>query len=342
MFTFLIGVVIVTSASFFVKTTMMQQSINNVLHNSGSKVDMLHRSIADMEDDLIIHRNRLQELQDINDDLVKSTDSLSSKTRHLSSELTRRNKEFIQHENHDIHTKLPQMRKKDMILSKKINMLVDKIQRDSYRDAYERFGPGPHQVEFIIELPDASSFQKFVIELAPLEKMPHSVHLFLDQVYHELWNDCSFVFNAPHVIQAGAFPVSNSGKSFEDKMEEFEEVGLESVHFQEYNSEFPHEEWTVGFADTGPDFYINIQDNTEKHGPRSSGGELFDESVDPCFGKVVSGHETIKRIHELPVDSDYVLESLVRIVKARIVGVEHDHHGAQYAPHDMKDKHFTE
>ena len=67
---------------------------------------------------------------------------------------------------------VPSMRKKETILSKKVNALVDKIQRDSYRDAYERFGPGPHRVQFTLELPGFSKYHTFVVELAPLSKMP--------------------------------------------------------------------------------------------------------------------------------------------------------------------------
>ena len=45
--------------------------------------------------------------------------------------------------------------------------------------------------------------ETIIMELAPLRLMPHAVHLFLEQVYHGLWNGCSFVINGPHVFQAG-------------------------------------------------------------------------------------------------------------------------------------------
>jgi len=294
-----------------------------------------------MNEDLEQNRRRMKELQILNDDLIRHNEGLSHTSRSLDSELQRRKAEFIFRENEAYQSKLPSMRKKETILSKKVNALVDKIQRDSYRDAYERFGPGPHRVQFTVELPGFSKYHTFVVELAPLSKMPHSVHLFLDQVYHDLWDDCSFVFNAPHVIQAGAFPISKSGKSYEDKMDEFDEMGLSTVHFQEYNEEYPHKQWTVGFADTGPDFYINMQDNSEKHGPRSKGDELFDETVDPCFGEIIQGRKTIEMIYSLPADRDFVLENPVHIVEARIMDIETDRRGAEFAPHDMKNKHFV-
>jgi len=61
--------------------------------------------------------------------------------------------------------KLPSMRKRDTILSKEVNALVDKIQRDSHRDVYERFGPGPHRVQFS-GTPGFSKYHTFVVELA--------------------------------------------------------------------------------------------------------------------------------------------------------------------------------
>jgi len=124
-------------------------------------------------------------------------------------------------------------------------------------------------------------------------------------------------------MQAGAF---QSGKSEEDKMDEFDEMGLSMVHFQEYNREYPHRQWTVGFANSGPDFYINMQDNTEEHGPRSQVGELFDDNVDPCFGEIVEGRNTIEMICSLPA---------AHIVKARIMGLAS-------APRARKQKHWLD
>ena len=45
--------------------------------------------------------------------------------------------------------------------------------------------------------------------MAPLDYVPHAVHIFLEQVAHGLWNGCYFYINGPHVLQAGP-------QSFED------------------------------------------------------------------------------------------------------------------------------
>ena len=57
-----------------------------------------------------------------------------------------------------------------------------------------RFGPGPHRVSMRLQLPaDTENFPNMpenptiVIQLNPLDEMPLSVHLFLEQVAHKLW-----------------------------------------------------------------------------------------------------------------------------------------------------------
>ena len=43
----------------------------------------------------------------------------------------------------------------------------------------------------------------FTIKLNPVDKMPHSVHLFLEQVHHKLWDGIPFMVNAGHILQTG-------------------------------------------------------------------------------------------------------------------------------------------
>ena len=71
--------------------------------------------------------------------------------------------------------------------------------------ADDSFGPGPHHVRFSVLLPSDRERKPrhFVVECAPLDLMPHAVHLFLEQVMHGLWNNAWFYLNGPHVIQGG-------------------------------------------------------------------------------------------------------------------------------------------
>ena len=110
--------------------------------------------------------------------------------------------------------------------------------------------------------------------------------------------------------------------------------------FQEYNSAYPHQKYTLGYAGRpgktitthslhvyavlyyihtdiyytaihctvstiytgGPEFYISIEDNTKNHGPGSQGSNV---EADSCFGKLLINSiddniNTVKRIQKQP------------------------------------------
>ena len=85
-----------------------------------------------------------------------------------------------------------------------------------------RFGPGPHKVEFTFRVPvvadktadaaatedslEKSKMFSFVVELAPLDLVPHAIHLFLEQIDHGLMDGTHFYLNGPHIVQAGPQP----------------------------------------------------------------------------------------------------------------------------------------
>ena len=50
----------------------------------------------------------------------------------------------------------------------------------------------------------------------------------------------------------------------------------------------------MGMSSTagGPIIYINMDDNTQHHGP---GG--YDGGPDPCFGRITHGHDVVERMH---------------------------------------------
>jgi hypothetical protein len=195
---------------------------------------------------------------------------------------------------------------------------------------YCRFGPGPHHVEISIVLPTESADhpRTFVLEMAPLDFMPHSVHVFLEQVSHGLWNDAYFYLNGPHVLQGGPQAENGMESATEHDARElallpFQEMNLAHLAFPEYSPDFPHIPWSVGFTGRpgGPDFYINKMDNTISHGPGGQYQHDLDEFGDPCFAKVVDGYDTLHAIFSLSTyadDSqyDHFLKQPVRIVNA--------------------------
>ena len=222
---------------------------------------------------------------------------------------------------------LYQRRKKDAEDGKLI-VLQNQIQHISRRHVEEKFGPGPHRVEITLDFPPNAPFSrdninpKFVIELAPLDLMPHSVYFFLLQVYNGCWNGRSFDRNAEHVIQAGLYPYYATPDNAEDDGH-FEELKLQEVAFQEYSEEYPHELHTVGFAGRpgGPEWYISMMDNSEAHGPGGQTKYEVRHEADPCFGKVVEGLEAVYLMQKMQKEADdwEGMKYNVGILKAKIL-----------------------
>mmetsp|Transcript_38905 Transcript_38905/g.81377 ORF Transcript_38905/g.81377 Transcript_38905/m.81377 type:complete len:650 (+) Transcript_38905:152-2101(+) len=228
-------------------------------------------------------------------------------------------------------------RREDALWSK-IDVLVEKYGKSSQREAEEWFGNGIHKVELDIEYPQftvdlpPSSWPRvrgtFTLEMAPLDLMPIAVNLFLQQVHHKLWNGCSFVINAMHILQAGPhrYDESQTGKydaNVASLVDGFQNAKLDKMPFQEYHENYPHNTHTVGFAGRpgGPDFYINKIDNSENHGPGGQSHHDLHEEADPCFGRLVGGIEILKELNKIPVDGErgsLLLHSVV-IVDSRVV-----------------------
>lgn len=167
----------------------------------------------------------------------------------------------------------------------------------------------------IVDLDDTQ--QEVLIELAPITLMPHSVHTFLSQLSEGYWTrgTPAIVMNPGHVLQACPHPCLETkamGGSYPgDPYVDMKHAGLDTVSFQEYHPEYPHEKYTIGFAGrphSGPEFYINMMNNTMDHGPKEAitkkaieDEEEVDEMTmepDPCFGKIISGFEVIDKIAE--------------------------------------------
>lgn len=212
--------------------------------------------------------------------------------------------------------------KRETAWMEQVYVLQNATQREATRAVMERFGKGPHHVVFTVQL-SPEERGTFTVELAPLALLPHANHLFLEQVYHELWDNTWFYLNGPHVLQAG--PQDWEDEDSGQAMSRFTETRLDKLSFPEYHPDFPHEPWTLGFTGRpgGPDWYINKADNTKPHGPGGQYQHDLEEQADSCFAKVVDGKDTLQRVFRseiYPHDSDYAffLEEPIEIVSARI------------------------
>jgi len=148
--------------------------------------------------------------------------------------------------------------------------------------------------------------QIIVMEMASLDQMPHSVYTFLEMISNGLLNGCSFILNAVHELKAAPLPYDGSPPH--EKAKAFLDHGLESVAFREYSPEFPHSQYTVGFAaDGSPSFYINTEDNSAVH------------VGEPCFAKIVSGHDVVQRMNKMPTRNGIWLEQRIGIKEVTIL-----------------------
>ncbi len=148
------------------------------------------------------------------------------------------------------------------------------------------FGKGPYYVEFKVSIDGSSKW--FTIETAPNDAMPHAVYYFLDMVDKKTWDNTVFVHNEDRILSSVL--ASPEG---EDKKHLVENT----LAFPEYSDSFPHEKYTFGFSNLGPEFYLNFNDNNEARGPggkdvNPDGAVLLD--ADPCFARVVIGGDSIK------------------------------------------------
>jgi hypothetical protein len=137
--------------------------------------------------------------------------------------------------------------------------------------------------------------------MGSLDYTPHTIHYWLSQVSMGLWDDSSFVRNAPHVIQAD--PQSAAGTSH---IKDFSPAHLPlHLAFQEYHKSQPHAKYTLGVTGRpgGPDWYISTEDNDEVHGPNGQMQYDMPEEADPCFAKVISGFAVVDRVHAMPIKS---------------------------------------
>ena len=132
--------------------------------------------------------------------------------------------------------------------------------------------------------------------MAPLNLMPHAVDTFLSQVDSKLWDKTVFWHRdgVDHIISASPVLFDQGGT----KDHHFEAMGVRQLSFAEYSPEYPHNAFTLGFADRGPDFYINLLDNTKGHGPGGHDNR-HEDHADPCFAKIVDGLDTIREMYKI-------------------------------------------
>ena len=158
----------------------------------------------------------------------------------------------------------------------------------------------------------------FEVELAPLSEMPHTVFTFLDLVHLRLFDGTSFAAADNSRIEGGSpnhAPTPHAVKLHE----RYAKFGYNRspLGFYEYSPSFPHEAFTIGFTGSpvpGPTLAINLMDNSASRGPDDHG-----KRGEPCFGKIISGFDTLQRIQSAPRAADgYRLALNIEITSVRL------------------------
>jgi cyclophilin family peptidyl-prolyl cis-trans isomerase len=208
---------------------------------------------------------------------------------------------------HELLGKVTELKSRLGSESSQVDRLKNSVQERAKFEVREKYGEGVIRVEMELIFQDrVAGPTKFVIEMASVDDMPHSVHTFLEMVSSGLLDGCSFILNALHVLKAAPLPYDGSPAT--EKARAFTSLGLESVSFKEYHEKYPHKQYTVGFAaDGSPSFYINTEDNSEIH------------AGDPCFGKIVDGIDTVRRLEAQPVRNGIWFEKRIGIKYARLI-----------------------
>jgi len=172
----------------------------------------------------------------------------------------------------------------------RISNLQKSIQDIHRAELEEKYGPGPYRVEATVLIEGKRSF--FTIETAPNDLMPHSVRTFMELVESGLYDGTVFIHDTEHITLAS--PMGTEGEAKPQEL-------TKTLVFPEYSDLFPHDKFTLGFSGRpgGPDFYINMGNNSVDHGPGGQVAHALVEEADSCFGKIIIGKDIVNKFHAM-------------------------------------------
>ena len=205
----------------------------------------------------------------------------------------------------------------------KATTMIDNIKFRNRKEVLEEFGPGPFFVKLTFAFQDSVENESILIELAPLDLMPHTVHTFLKMTSKKLFSKATFVLVQPHILVLGpedSFDKENNAILKERMMSEgYQPNG--ALLFGEFTPEYPHTQYTIGFnRRRGPTFFINMRDNSRSHRSYYTDDGSYVEG-ETCFAKIAEGLDVIPRILSLKKTDGDTLESAVYLVDSQLVNV---------------------
>lgn len=124
------------------RTMYMQDEMNRYVEENQHHVDSLHKTVNEMNQQIDIHQKKMRTLEDLNKDLERTKKNMEheheSLQQRLSQTMTTEEEQKLLEENKSLQDEVNKLKDSDEQSSTLMKQLVDKIQRDSYRDVYER------------------------------------------------------------------------------------------------------------------------------------------------------------------------------------------------------------
>ena len=269
-----------------------------------AKCDETHRKLSTCQGSLneeMEHRNfdvsELRRQLALAQDSLENADALASKRQRLFAE------------------DMASVRDEKDMWQDKTSFIVKRLNFRATESVLKQFGEGPHRVRLTLKFPTQPTMQSIVFEVAPLNSLPHVIEAALNIFHDKSLNGGTFIMSRGHILVFG--PVDphdeENNSRLEQKMVDVDLFPEGALLFTEYSSEQPHSQYTVGFNARGPVMYINMLDNTDRHGPESR------KDPDPCFARVVEGFDVIQRIAQVPTLEDDSLEYPVYIFDSAVL-----------------------
>jgi len=124
------------------RTFVMHEQMNKYVEENSSRVENLSTTVEEMNREIEIHRKRMKTLQQMNADLERSKLELEQEHFQMKNKLentmaTEDEKKLLE-ENKLLQNEVKNLKVSDNNAVGLMKQLIDKIQRDSYRDVYER------------------------------------------------------------------------------------------------------------------------------------------------------------------------------------------------------------
>jgi predicted RNase H-like nuclease (RuvC/YqgF family) len=137
------GFVLILAACFSYKRKfVVQEKMNKHVQENSRNVETLSKTVQEMNTEIGLHLKRMETLKLTNTDLKRAKEELERNRDELKVNVGNgmKTKDDIKMlgENQDLKNEVENLKANDSNASLLMNRLIDKVQRDSYRDVFER------------------------------------------------------------------------------------------------------------------------------------------------------------------------------------------------------------